>query len=196
MVTLFAQQSNIVDFPQPVRSNEWYTPSYVIEAAREVMDGRIDLDPASCLMANQIVRATRYYSEEDNGLAQVWYGNVWLNPPFGKTRNQSNQLLFVKRLMGEYEAGNVKQAILLITPKNTCSYFHLCWNYLICFADHHVKFHRPDGKIKDQMFGVCFVYLGKNEQKFIEVFSRFGDVARRVSTPKTQPVNLNLWEVN
>jgi ParB family chromosome partitioning protein len=192
VVALFAQQSNILEFPQPQKSNEWYTPRYVIEAAREVM-GSIDLDPASCLKANQIVRATCYYSEEQNGLAQVWYGNVWLNPPFGKTRNQSNQLLFVNRLANEYRAGNVKQAILLITPKNTCAYFQFCWDYLICFADHHIKFHRPDGTIKDQMFGVCFVYLGKNEQKFIDIFSAFGTVARRVSAPKQEVRNLELW---
>lgn len=172
-------------------SNEWYTPAKYIEAARSVM-GSIDLDPASCELANQTVRAARYYTQEDNGFACEWSGNVWLNPPFGKTRNQSNQGLFVKRLVREYEAGHVSQAILLITPKSTCSYFEPLWDYPICFADHHVKFHRPGGAIKDQMFGVCFVYLGDNEARFIRIFSKFGRIAKAVDVPVAKPRQLEL----
>src|SRR2546427_12378186 len=112
-------------------SNEWYTPSKYIEAAREVM-GSIDLDPASCELANRSVKASRYYTKEDNGLMHPWWGNVWLNPPFGKTNNRSNQALFTRKLIREYRGTQIASAILLITPKNTCSYFRLCWEYLIC----------------------------------------------------------------
>lgn len=188
----FAKPDNIIPLPQ--KSNEWYTPYYIIEAARQVM-GSIDLDPASCLEANLVVRADKFYSEQENGLAQAWHGNIWLNPPFGKTRNQSNQALFVRRLVIEHRAGNVTQAILLITPKNTCSYFKVLWDYPICFADHHVQFHRPNGQVKDQMFGVSFVYLGKNEQRFIDIFSKFGTIAKRVSQPRQTVQPLSLWEV-
>ncbi len=53
------------------RSNEWYTPSYIIEAARQVL-GSIDLDPASCALANQTVKAAKYFTVDDDGLAQSW----------------------------------------------------------------------------------------------------------------------------
>ena len=62
------------------KSFEHYTPDDYVEAARYVL-GRIDLDPASCALANQTVRAGRYYSKEDDGLQQPWFGNVYLNPP-------------------------------------------------------------------------------------------------------------------
>jgi len=56
---------------------EYYTPVEIIEAARRVMGG-IDLDPASSENANRIVRATRIFTAQDDGLSQPWNGRVWL----------------------------------------------------------------------------------------------------------------------
>ena len=41
--------------------NEWYTPIDYINDAREVM-GSIDVDPASSDIANEIVKATQYFT--------------------------------------------------------------------------------------------------------------------------------------
>ena len=51
------------------KTNEWYTPAKYIEAARKVMGG-IDLDPATCELANKTVKATKYHTKENNGLMQ------------------------------------------------------------------------------------------------------------------------------
>ena len=61
---------------------EHYTPVEVVEAARNTL-GIIDLDPASCQAANRVVRATRYFTRDDNGFIQPWHGRVFLNPPGG-----------------------------------------------------------------------------------------------------------------
>ena len=76
-------------------SPEWYTPSPIVEAAREVMGG-IDLDPASHEEANRTVKAGRFFTEADNGLIQPWLGRVFLNPPGGLVGK------FWSKLMREY----------------------------------------------------------------------------------------------
>ena len=70
-------------------SNEFYTPPEIVEPFRTVLGG-FDLDPASCELANTIVRATTFYSLDlsdltTNGLSpsRPWAGNVILNPPGG-----------------------------------------------------------------------------------------------------------------
>ncbi len=193
-----ARTDNII--PMPTKSNEWYTPARYIEAARAVMGG-IDLDPASCSDANEIVKAVRYYSIDDDGLAQAWYGRVWLNPPYGKTNNKSTIERWIKRLINEYQAGNVTTAILLTTCDSDNQWFQLLWDYPICFTNHNVHFFKPDrhGKItKDsrstQMFGTVFTYLGPHEQTFIDIFSRFGRIARAIDIPRQQVTPLSLWE--
>lgn len=67
-------------------NNEWYTPPHIIAAARLYFGGTIDLDPASCPVANRVVGATTFFTKEDDGLTKDWapYGNIWVNPPYGR----------------------------------------------------------------------------------------------------------------
>ena len=73
--------------------DEYYTPDYIVEASRQALGGQIDLDPASCEMAQKTVRAKKYYTEEDNGLTKEWSGNVFLNPPFSMLKAFSKKLI-------------------------------------------------------------------------------------------------------
>jgi DNA N-6-adenine-methyltransferase (Dam) len=208
----FARTDNLIAFPPTAtiqKSNEWYTPSKYVEAAREVMGG-IDLDPASCAEANMVVKASKFYTKHDNGLEQPWYGNVWLNPPFERMNashygvggggfltsggGKSKMSFFVNKLIREYQAGMIQQAVLLTMPKTEAQWFRPLWDYPISFPDHRVLFNRPKGLERGQMFGTIFVYLGSNEQKFIDIFSTFGTIAKRVSTPRQTVTPLSLWE--
>lgn len=174
-------------------SNEWYTPTKYIEAARTVM-GSIDLDPASCEVANRTVKASRYFTKEDNGLAQQWHGNIWLNPPYSRTENKqgSNIGLFLFRLFHEYEAGRVQQAIALVTSQCDAKWFHLLWEHPICFTDHRVHFitDQPTKKYptRSHILGAVFVYLGYRELAFMQTFSQFGTIARAVDVPARREV--------
>jgi hypothetical protein len=185
----------------PTKSNEWYTPSRYIEAARQVM-GSIDLDPASCELANRTVQAKQYYTKRDNGLLQPWYGNIWLNPPYGfihpemKRSPNSWQKVFVEHALAKYEAGYVNQIILLLLGSTVFrTYFQSLWQYPVCLNPIQTKFTREDGSTSQFGFGSIFVYLGPNEQKFINTFSQFGRIARAIDTPKQPQTPPTLWEV-
>ena len=183
--------NTLFDIPQHnKKNNEWYTPSQYIEAARAVMGG-IDLDPASCELANRTVKAGRYYTKEENGLEQPWYGRVWLNPPYGRTIGYgSNILLFTEKMLHSYRDGHIDQAILLTLAKIESPWFKELWNYPLCFSDHSIRFIRnydtprkPGRYTTSHMQGSVFVYLGPHSQRFIEHFSPFGRIVRAIDPP-------------
>jgi ParB family chromosome partitioning protein len=89
-------------------SAEHYTPAQYIAAAHRVL-GTIDLDPASCSEANKIIKATKFFDEKIDGLAQEWRGRIWLNPPYCGLSGP-----FVEKLCAEYIAENVTAAIVLV----------------------------------------------------------------------------------
>jgi hypothetical protein len=154
-------------------SVEWYTPEKYIEAAREVMGG-IDLDPASNDMANEIVKAPTFFTKDDDpdGLSQSWFGNVWLNPPYGKGSG-----LFTTKLIEEYKSGRVKSAILLLNAYGFDSgWFQPLWQYPICFTDHRVQFYSPQKESGGPANANIFIYLGKKTKIFRDKFKEFGHV--------------------
>jgi phage N-6-adenine-methyltransferase len=62
------------------RSCEWPTPAYIF-AELDRRYGPFDLDP--CATAEN-AKCERFFTKEQDGLAQVWTGRVWCNPPYGR----------------------------------------------------------------------------------------------------------------
>ncbi len=153
--------------------NEGYTPPEYIEKARRTM-GSIDLDPASCDLAQEVVKAEKYYTEDDNGLNKQWIGNIWLNPPY------ENRLItqFVNKVIAEK---SVTQAVLLTNNNTDTLWFReLCgWCDLICFTMGRVKFYKKDGTISAPTNGQAFFYKGVNKQAFCNEFKDVGLIMQR-----------------
>ena len=146
---------------------EWYTPERYIEAARAVMGG-IDLDPASHDVAQQTVRAAHYFTAKDDGLSLDWYGRVWLNPPYSQPLMQN----FVRKLIIEFVAGNVEQAVMLTHNYTDTAWFHEAQaRSTLCFTRGRISFVGASGPPTQ---GQCFFYFGDRVEGFRATFGAFG----------------------
>jgi hypothetical protein len=175
-------QSQAMGLLAQSENNEWYTPKVYVDAARYTMGG-IELDPASSDAANKTVKATRFFTIEDDGLNQPWIADsVFLNPPYGKTKNKSNQGLWAEKLLAEYNAGNVKQGIILVNLYYGYNWFAPLRELPMCLVDHRISFIDPLDEEKDDeaKASSAFLYLGSDFKRFKSEFSRFGKVVRPI----------------
>jgi DNA N-6-adenine-methyltransferase (Dam) len=165
--------NNAILINQSSGAVEWYTPSYIIEAARLTM-GSIDLDPASCAKANETVKAFYYYTAENDALTMQWVAStLWLNHPFAKATNR----LWINKLVSEYSLGNFEQACAICFASTSEVWFQPLYDFPICFISPRVNYIDADGKpVAGVTKGSCVTYLGTNVHRFIEVFSEFGRV--------------------
>jgi ParB family chromosome partitioning protein len=146
---------------------EWYTPPQYIEAARLVM-GSIDTDPASSAVAQLTVQATNYLTADDDGLAQPWHGNVWLNPPY----KASLIVSFIDRLVSHHG-----QWICLTNNGTDTAWGQklLSAAHAVCFTDHRIRFHNAEGVAQGPaMQGQMLTYSGPRVEEFLQVFDQFG----------------------
>jgi phage N-6-adenine-methyltransferase len=151
--------------------NEWYTPQEFIEAAREVL-GEIDLDPASSEIANQTVKAKRFFSIDDNGLSQEWSGKVWMNPPYESGLIMDFCLTFAKF----YGSFKITEGIVLVNNATETAWFKelVSVSKAVVFPSRRIRFLSPDGKIGAPLQGQAILYAGPNKQKFLSIFKPFG----------------------
>jgi hypothetical protein len=158
-------------------SVEWYTPARYIEAAREALGG-IDLDPASSAQANETVKAGRFFTREEDGLAQDWNGRVWLNPPYAKSQDHGSLAgAFCDKAIAEYESGSVEACIILVNSLHSQQWQDPLYDYLVCLVDHRIQFVSADGEEnKNPTFQNIFVYLGAEARRFTRVFRALGRV--------------------
>ena len=154
--------------------NEWYTPADLIQCARKLL-GTIDLDPASSQMANETVQAVTWYGVEEDGLAQAWSGNVWMNPPYARGLIER----FIDRLVTAHLAGDVPEALVLVNNATDTRWFH----QMQSVPDRHtlalsyrVRFVSPEGRDPNAMQGQVIVYLGQRRQEFADAFRDHGVV--------------------
>ena len=153
-------------------NNEWYTPSKYIELARELMGG-IDTDPASSEIANQTVKASQFFTESDNGLAQTWKGNVWMNPPYAQPLMSD----FAQAVTDKYETGEINQACILVNNATETRWFQTMMGSAsaVCFPATRIKFLDPTGKPSGApLQGQAIIYMGDDTQAFIDAFGGEG----------------------
>ena len=156
------------------KNNDWYTPSKYIESARSVM-GSIDLDPASSNKAQEIVKATIYYTSDDCGLEKEWLLNLWMNPPYSYPEVD----YFISKAINSYISSDVIQAIILVNNATDTKWFHLLLDSCaaFCITKGRINFNDSSGeKTLAARNGQFFFYLGTDTIKFELEFAQYGKV--------------------
>lgn len=111
--------------------DEWLTPPFIVNCL-----GSFDLDPCS-----PVVRpwdtAAHHFTVSDDGLSKMWFGRVWMNPPYGK-----NTSLWLEKLS---KHGN--GIALIFARTETEMFFQHVWPKCnaILFIKGRLHFHHADG---------------------------------------------------
>lgn len=168
------------------KSQEHYTPDFILNATRSLL-GDIDLDPASCSVANQRVKAKQYFTKEDDALNKPWFGKVFLNPPGGRGKGiKSYTKVFWRKLIEEYLNDHVESAIflafsieLLQTSQNGEAFpdFYAT-SYPICIPKQRISFIDAEGNAQTSPpHASAIIYLPDKDFLRIGLFKRlFSDI--------------------
>jgi len=184
---------------------EYYTPKLITELARATM-GDIDLDPASNCIANENVKALNYFTVKENGLAQKWYGRVFLNHPFHRgekacspkcvkqtckkptnthptrrghciTEDIPSNAKWINKLMESYHNGDIDEAVVLTFASTSEDWYWPLLNFPQCFPKGRIHYYKPDGTLSKQATkGSVVTYLGPNVRRFAEEFKLLGKI--------------------
>jgi ParB family chromosome partitioning protein len=157
-------------------NDEWFTETKYLQLARTVLGG-IDLDPASHPVAQRCVRAKKFFTKADDGLAHEWRGTVWLNPPFSRPLITQ----FTDKLLEEYSAGRTTAALLLTNAFTSTRWFQKAGRAAsaICFSNgRRLRFVDANGKEASPTQGQAFFYFGQRLQLFARTFSDIGFIVR------------------
>lgn len=130
--------------PNKGKTDSWITPKYVVDAL-----GEFDLDPCECTPQPYPLAAHGYNREED-GLSRLWFGRVWLNPPYSTAR------AWLKRL-SEHGRGTA----LIFARTETEMFRRYVWERAtaILFLYGRLSFYLPDGSFPGKNSGAPSVLV-------------------------------------
>lgn len=95
-------------------SDDWATPASLVREL-ETEFGDFSLDPC-CHPAT--AKAKRFYTREDDGLAQPWFGRVFLNPPYSGPRP------WLERAVSATKIGEAELVVALLPAAVDTGWFH------------------------------------------------------------------------
>jgi hypothetical protein len=156
-------------------SVEYFAPPEILVRVRATFGGTIDLDPASCEKAQEIVKAARFYTVNDDGLAQPWFGTVFCNPPAAWPHVAN----FAGKFITEYTVGHTKAEIMLThNSSDTGWYRQLLDNcHALCIVRGRIRFLGPDGReCGSPPQGQNIFYIGSDPATFAQHFADVGRI--------------------
>jgi hypothetical protein len=163
-----------------------------VTLSREALGGRIDLDPASCKKAQEVVGARTFFTAEDDGLTKCWQTHgrettVFLNPPYCRmtTRfgvKKSSMGVWLARAVEAYINGEVNELILVTKSVNATRWGRVLAGFAHCKLSERVEFyteHEGERQFKRVPHETQVTYIGGTlgRLRFRELFLPYGDVS-------------------
>lgn len=99
------------------RKNDWATP-WELFRYWDAAQGPFTLDV--CATAEN-AKCERYFSPEDDGLAQPWDGICWMNPSYGRAIGR-----WLGKAVAEVRAGRARRVVSLIPARTDTIWWHEC----------------------------------------------------------------------
>lgn len=120
------------------QTDTWLTPPHIIAALGG--PDSFDLDPCGY---PGWPTARHSIHLPDDGLAAVWHGRVWLNPPYGQ-----ETFIWLDRLAAHAASGGSGTA-LIFARTETAGFFDHAWQRAdaMLFLAGRLTFHNPDGTL-------------------------------------------------
>lgn len=109
-----AESTDIADRPVDWTSDKWATPWPLLREL-EQRYGTFDLDPCC---EPHTAKAPLFYTIEQDGLNQPWFGNVFINPPF------SNPRPWCERAAETVRTGETEGVVMLLPCATDTAWFH------------------------------------------------------------------------
>jgi len=152
---------------------QWGTPEWIWKPLAGALDG-FDLDPASG--AETIPIADTRYTVEDDGLSQEWFGDVWLNPPYGRSFNRT----WAEKAKSESHRESVDTLTALVPSSTGSNWFQETYadaDYMTHVSG-RVQFHGA-GDTSATFYNVIATW-GDVPDEYIDALNEIGEVYQRV----------------
>ena len=145
-------------FPMPQQGNtsdDYWTPKWIFDA----LGIEFDLDVACPPGGASHTPCKAFYTQETDGLASPWLGNVWMNPPYSKPTP------WVDRFLSH---GNG----IALLPFTTGKWWFNMWNHadVVMPISHRHKFDRADGTTRTITFNTALYGIGEVAVQAIQRF--------------------------
>lgn len=95
------------------KTDMWETPQDLFDRLNQ--EFHFDLDVCA---TKENTKCPRFFSPQDDGLKQVWFGCCWMNPPYGKTIGQWVQKAY------EFAADRGGTVVCLLPARTDTKWWH------------------------------------------------------------------------
>ena len=158
--------SSDIDVFTSNETDEWSSPRELVEPLSDTING-FDLDPCSGAEASPFADDT--YTKSDDGLAQSWYGSVWVNPPYSAMSE------WTEKAVVESKREGVDTILYLCKGDSSTDWWQeaAASAKYVATIDHRLKFGDGDNSAP---FASHIFAFGEVSENIVEELEQFGCV--------------------